>query len=92
MSQFPKNDLSLVLLTVFTNAVFGHMNLIDAIINVFSCSGKPHDETMLAKLESIYTGSGDQGSTMVSLIPLLVHLPLLFSVPNSICIFIPVCV
>jgi hypothetical protein len=57
-----------------------------------TASGKPHDETMLAKLESIYTGSGDQGSTMVSLIPLLVHLPLLFSVPNSICIFIPVCV
>ncbi|CAD5332174.1 unnamed protein product [Arabidopsis thaliana] len=29
-----------------------------------TASGKPHDETMLAKLESIYTGSGDQGSTM----------------------------
>ncbi|EOA20036.1 hypothetical protein CARUB_v10000309mg [Capsella rubella] len=29
-----------------------------------TASGKTHDETLLAKLESIYTGSGDRGSTM----------------------------
>lgn len=39
---------------------------------VCSCSGKTHDDTLLAKLESIYTGSGDHGSTMVSLNSLLV--------------------
>ncbi|KFK26193.1 hypothetical protein AALP_AA8G214700 [Arabis alpina] len=29
-----------------------------------TASGKTHDDTLLAKLESIYTGSGDHGSTM----------------------------
>ncbi|CAH2072348.1 unnamed protein product [Thlaspi arvense] len=29
-----------------------------------TASGKSHDETLLAKFESIYTGSGDHGSTM----------------------------
>ncbi|XP_010420773.1 PREDICTED: outer envelope protein 80, chloroplastic [Camelina sativa] len=29
-----------------------------------TASGKTHDDTLLAKLESIYTGSGDRGSTM----------------------------
>jgi hypothetical protein len=31
-----------------------------------SCSGKNHDDMLLAKFESVYTGSGDHGSSMVS--------------------------
>lgn len=31
-----------------------------------SCSGNTHDDTVLAKFESVYTGSGDPGSSMVS--------------------------
>ena len=46
--------------------------MIHPIFYVCSCSGKTHDETLLAKFESIYTGSGGHGSTMVSLNPLLV--------------------
>lgn len=33
----------------------------------FFCSGNSHDDMLLAKLESVYTGSGDRGSSMVSL-------------------------
>lgn len=30
-------------------------------------SGKTHDDTLLAKFESVYTGAGDHGSSMVSI-------------------------
>lgn len=36
-------------------------------------SGKTHDDTLIAKLECVYTGSGDRGSSMVS------HLELLYN-------------
>lgn len=29
-------------------------------------SGKSHDDTLIAKFETVYTGSGDHGSSMVS--------------------------
>lgn len=32
----------------------------------FLCSGNTHDNMLLAKLESVYTGSGEPGSSMVS--------------------------
>lgn len=53
------------------NAVFWPFEFDAFYFYVCSCSGKTHDDTLLAKFESIYTGSGDHGSTMVSLNPLL---------------------
>lgn len=41
----------------------GYMVLISS---VFVFSGKTHDDTLLAKLETVYTGSGHHGSSMVS--------------------------
>lgn len=41
----------------------GYMVLISS---VFVVSGKTHDDTLLAKFETVYTGSGDHGSSMVS--------------------------
>ncbi|XP_010493038.1 PREDICTED: outer envelope protein 80, chloroplastic-like [Camelina sativa] len=36
----------------------------DFFSSPLTASGKTHDDTLLAKVESIYTGSGDRGSTM----------------------------
>ncbi|VVB17099.1 unnamed protein product [Arabis nemorensis] len=42
----------------------GNPMIKDFYSSPLTASGKTHDDTLLAKLESIYTGSGDHGSTM----------------------------
>jgi hypothetical protein len=34
-------------------------------LSIFPCSGNTHDDTLLAKIETVYTGSGEHGSSMV---------------------------
>jgi len=35
-------------------------------LSIFPCSGNTHDDTLLGKIETVYTGSGEHGSSMVS--------------------------
>ncbi|CAL1409592.1 unnamed protein product [Linum trigynum] len=56
-----------------TGVIFQHAGVRDEKANPIikdryssplTASGKPHDDTLLAKLETVYTGSGDHGSSM----------------------------
>lgn len=39
--------------------------LVSNLLSVSPCSGNTHDDMLLAKFETVYTGSGDHGSSMV---------------------------
>ncbi|PPS02755.1 hypothetical protein GOBAR_AA17914 [Gossypium barbadense] len=47
-----------------------------------AASGKPYDDMLVAKFECVYTGSGDQGSSMVSICTLWLFITFDMDGPN----------